>query len=120
MRICVSLITLTFHSTNSSHFGCNVFLSRLFLLLIIIFDHFNVEVFVASYLLIIYQFNNEIFVLFSVSFSFRLSHWPNVDSVAVIILGIITLIVGVLLSSIPWIDYFILKVSLFFLLFRYL
>lgn len=33
----------------------------------------------------------------------------NNNSVAVIILGIITLIVGVLLSSIPWIDYFILK-----------
>lgn len=28
-----------------------------------------------------------------------------------IILGIITLIAGVLLSSIPWLDYFILKVS---------
>lgn len=37
--------------------------------------------------------------------------FPIADSVAVIILGIITLILGVLLSSIPWIDYFILKVS---------
>lgn len=34
-----------------------------------------------------------------------------------IVLGIITLIVGVLLSSIPWIDYFILKVSKLFLFF---
>lgn len=33
------------------------------------------------------------------------------DRVAVIILGIITLIAGVLLSSIPWLDYFLLKVS---------
>lgn len=33
----------------------------------------------------------------------------NSNRVAVIILGIITLIAGVLLSSIPWLDYFILK-----------
>lgn len=32
------------------------------------------------------------------------------DRLAVIILGIITLIAGVLLSSIPWLDYFLLKV----------
>lgn len=32
------------------------------------------------------------------------------DRVAVIILGIITLIAGVLLSSIPWLDYFLIKV----------
>lgn len=33
------------------------------------------------------------------------------DRVAVIVFGILTLIAGVLFSSIPWLDYFILKVS---------
>lgn len=42
----------------------------------------------------------------------NLFFYPISDSVAVIILGIITLIVGVLLSSIPWLDYFILKVNM--------
>lgn len=36
-----------------------------------------------------------------------------IDRVAVIMLGIITLIAGVLLSSLPWLDYFILKVSIY-------
>jgi hypothetical protein len=37
-------------------------------------------------------------------------HLP--DRVAVIVFGIITLIAGVILSSVPWLNYFILKVRL--------
>lgn len=33
------------------------------------------------------------------------------DKLAVIIIGIVTLILGIILSSIPWLDYFILKVN---------
>lgn len=33
------------------------------------------------------------------------------DRVAVIVFGIITLIAGVILSSVPWLNYFILKVK---------
>lgn len=34
----------------------------------------------------------------------------SLDRVAVITFGIITLIAGVILSSVPWLNYFILKV----------
>lgn len=39
-------------------------------------------------------------------------HCSFPDRVAVIVFGIITLIAGVILSSVPWLNYFILKVTI--------
>lgn len=43
--------------------------------------------------------------------SIKLIFYFFTDRVAVIIIGIITLILGILLTTIPWLDYFILKVN---------
>lgn len=49
-------------------------------------------------------FANELLkLIFNIFFSLP-------DRVAVIVFGIITLIAGVILSSVPWLNYFILKV----------